>query len=110
MEFFKKYKDKLYIIPVLLFGAFWFYITTIKEPDLKGYAEKRKNTKFAGIVTEKFIVRTWQIRVSEKYSNKNVAVYHNNYDKIDVGDSVFKKKGDLTFLVFKKDTTLVLDF
>lgn len=48
--------------------------------------------------------------VSRRYTDQGEAWYVNFYNKISVGDTVVKRKGELKFYIYKKDSVLVFPF
>ncbi len=90
------------ILLVIVLGV--QYINTDENQRYEGLLFNFKEEKYSGIVVKKFIDYNNHTNLTIVLNNNRTAtLYESFYKKIDVGDSLSKKKGDPIVWLYKKN-------
>ncbi len=93
----------------MLCGFFWV-INTDENESFEKVIKVIEKDEYNGIVTEKFIDNQNHNNPTIILSNKRkITLYGQQYDEINVGDSLSKKINSGILEVFKKDTVIRID-
>jgi hypothetical protein len=97
------------VIALMLCGFFWV-INTDENESFEKVIKVIEKDEYNGIVTEKFIDNQNHNNPTIILSNKRkITLYGQQYDEINVGDSLSKKINSGILEVFKKDTVIRID-
>jgi hypothetical protein len=73
--------------------------------------EKRKEDQYNGIVLKKYIDKTKHSTPMIELNDTIISLENSFWEKISVGDSIIKKSGDATIMVFKGNGQIInLDY
>ena len=90
------------ILLVIVLGV--QYINTDENQRYEGLLFNFKEESYHGIVVNKFIdYENHASRIAILKNNQRAGFYESFYEKIDVGDSLSKKKGDPIVWLYKKN-------
>ena len=95
---FFKYK---FLLVHLIFTIF-FISCTIKSNFIKMYAYDL-NRSFSGVVKGKYIDSTDHMSRNLIFKGSRISILNDVYEKINIGDSILKKRGDSIIYIYKKN-------
>ncbi|SHM96788.1 hypothetical protein [Flavobacterium chilense] len=106
-------KKTILNIAIILFAVFLFIRSFFIDTDQKRFEEGIKNIKeqeFQGVVVDKQFEK-FNHNASMIYLNNNtkVAIFGEFWPKINIGDSVVKRKGETIWTVYREKQKFILD-
>lgn len=106
--------NKFQIIGIALFIGLFVYLRTTLEVNEDFYSDMlslRKDGEYSGIVMRKYIDSSNHNTPKLNLPNISVSIVNKFWDKISVGDSISKHKGEYFITVYKPDgKTIKLDY
>lgn len=101
---------------IFIFFSFMILVSSCGEPDCNNVKKAYYPEDYNLIVEEASIDNTWiKVRGSVPITNKksNIMVHNNwivDFNEVEVGDTIIKRKGNLELAVHKKDTIIRHDW
>ncbi|WP_029209516.1 hypothetical protein [Aquimarina agarilytica] len=93
------------ILFILVLGIVGLLIFDSRNWFEEMYVEKQ-NESYSGIIIKKEIQKENHSIRAFYIDNKAISINSDFYKLMDIGDSIFKKKGDLTVNLYKKDGSI----
>lgn len=107
-------KNKFQIFGIALFIGIFAYLNTTLTVDEDFYSDMlslRKDGEYSGVVVRKYIDSTDHNVPKLNLPNTSVSIINKFWDKISVGDSITKHKGEYFITIYKRNgKTIKLDY
>ncbi|SCY98292.1 hypothetical protein [Flavobacterium caeni] len=99
-----------FLIGILIFVGFIWLANRDKTAGFDKVIETIKRDQYYGIVSDKFIDKENHNTPVLKLSHgKKISLYGQQYDLIEIGDSLSKQVNNATIQVYKSDTIIEID-
>jgi hypothetical protein len=117
-EFFKQHPSASKVLQfagvgLFIYLAYFFSTIGLDERRCEWYFA-RKNDSFYGVVVEKYKQKMWNMKIHTPNTHKQkdswVSTWKPAYDSTDIGDTIVKKRGELTFTIRKPARTIIAEF
>lgn len=97
-------------IGIISFVILLVIVSVFHKSGEKVNYEEELNSEYSGRVINKYIDSLDHSICKLIFkSGKTVSVWNNCYEKVSLGDSIVKKKGNFNFIIYKQSGTLIVN-
>jgi len=107
-----KKSQKYWNISILILIGLLVFISFFQKSNEKVNFEEELNSEYGGTIISKYVDSSdHSICKLVLKSGETLAVWDNCYEKVEIGDSIVKNKGNFDFLIYKptKDVIIVVN-